>query len=87
MTFSCARNFVMVAMVSLALAGCFEEDIQANEPPHSVEWFKKHDAERQVTLEECADNPGELRGTPNCENALEAETQLSSGSLRQVDNW
>lgn len=53
----------------------------------TVEWFKEHAQERQATLETCANNPGELKDTPKCINAVEAERQLSSGSLRTIDNW
>lgn len=86
MNFSYVRNFVVVALVSFALTGCFD-DTKETGPVHDVEWFKTHDDERQATLEECANNPGELKDTPNCSNALEAEKQLSSGSLHDVNNW
>jgi hypothetical protein len=86
MNFSCARNFAVVALVSFALTGCFDETKETG-PVHDVEWFKTHNNERQATLEECANNPGELKDTPNCSNALEAEKQLSSGSLHDVNNW
>ncbi len=87
MKISCARNLAVAALVSFALTGCFEDSAKETGPVHDVEWFKAHNNERQVKLEECANNPGELKDTPNCLNALEAEKQLSSGSLRDVNNW
>ena len=86
MKFSCTRNFAVVVLVSFALTGCFDDTPEAG-PVQTVDWYKTHNDERKATLEGCANNPGELKGTPNCENALEAEEQLSSGSLKNVDNW
>lgn len=86
MNFSYVRNFVVVALVSFALTGCFDDNKESG-PVRDVEWFKTHDDERQAKLEECANNPGELKDMPNCSNALEAEKQLSSGSLHDVNNW
>lgn len=87
---SCARKIAALMVAILWLTGCSEEAPTTTGPLDSVqdvEWFKAHDDKRQVVLEACANNPGELSGTPNCENAVEAESQLSSGSLKNVDNW
>jgi uncharacterized membrane protein required for colicin V production len=87
MIFSCARKVAILALATTSLAGCFNSE-KVTEPVQiqSVEWFKSNDNVRKETLEKCANNPGELKETPNCKNALEAETQLSSGSLKNV-NW
>ena len=86
MIFSCARKVAVLAVATTSLAGCFESE-KVIEPVQNVEWFKSNDNVRKETLEKCANNPGELKETPNCKNALEAETQLSSGSLKNVSNW
>lgn len=92
MRFSYVRNVVVIALVSLSLTGCFDDTTETTStkttsPVHDVEWFKSHDDERQATLKDCSNNPGDLKDKPNCSNALEAEQQLSSGSLHNVDNW
>lgn len=73
------------------LAGCFDDSAdqsdRAAEVIKPVEWYKSHEPKREEMLKYCADNPGQLEETPNCKNALEAEQQLSSGSLKQLDNW
>ncbi|WP_229636044.1 EexN family lipoprotein [Vibrio parahaemolyticus] len=76
----------MLAVVAFSLTGCFESE-KTTGPVQTVEWFKSHNDERKETLKTCANNPGELSETPNCVNALEAENQLSSGSLKNVNNW
>ncbi|HCG7560661.1 TPA: EexN family lipoprotein [Vibrio parahaemolyticus] len=85
---SCARKILMLALVSssLILTGCFEGE-KSIESVQTVEWFKSHNNERQAVVKNCTNNPGELSETPNCINALKAEKQLSSGSLRNVNNW
>ncbi len=80
MKFSFTRNIAAVALVSIMLTGCFQEA----EPVHDVEWYKTHDAERQAKLKECSNNPGELRDTPNCENAVQAEKALSFGKPKDI---
>lgn len=87
MKISYVRNLAVMALVSFALTGCFDEEPASTVPVHDVEWFKAHNDARKATLEECSNNPGELKDTPNCSNALEAEKQLSSGSLHNVENW
>lgn len=87
MKVSYVRNFVVVALASLVLAGCFDGKEKSLGPVHDVGWFKENGEERQAMLEECSNNPGQLKETPNCSNALEAEKQLSSGSLHDVNNW
>lgn len=71
---------VLLAIVTVAISGCF-----GDEPVHTAEWYKEHDSERQEKLKACSDNPGELRDTPNCVNALQAERVLSSGELFELD--
>ncbi|WBF16938.1 EexN family lipoprotein [Halomonas elongata] len=84
MGFSCARNFAAVALVSVALTGCFDDtpDTGTIKP---VDWYKAHDAERQVMLEKCGNNPGELKDDSNCINARQAMKLLSSGEEFELD--
>lgn len=84
MNISYVRNFVVVAMVSFALTGCFDDTPETG-PVQTVDWYKAHDNERQETLEKCSNNPGELQETPNCVNALQAERALSSGEPFELD--
>lgn len=77
---SYTRKILFIGLIGL-LTGCFDK-----EETRSVEWFLKHNPEREETLKRCNDNPGEFSETPNCKNALAAESKLSSGSLRKT-NW
>jgi hypothetical protein len=52
--------------------------------PHPVSWYREHEVERQAQLRVCQEQPGELRATPVCVNALTAERAESLGSLRQL---
>lgn len=66
-----------------SLTACFEKT--DGEPIQTVEWYKTHDNEREEKIAECSNDPGTLKETPNCVNAIQAANQLSSGSLRSVD--
>lgn len=81
--FSCARNFVIVALASVVLTGCLDDTLEI-EPVQTVDWYQAHDDERQDTLKVCANNPGELKDDSNCINAREAERMLSSGEPRNI---
>jgi len=69
----------VVAIASVLISGCLER-----EETQSVSWYKEHKSERAEMLRRCSDNPGELKETPNCQNAVAAEAQLSTGSIHPV---
>lgn len=64
---------VLAAMV-LNFTGCGEQ-----EEVKTVDYYKEHEAERKAKIEECKNNPGELRGTPNCINATTAKMHSGKG--------
>lgn len=68
----------LAAMV-LNFTGCGEK-----EEVKTVEYYKEHADERKAKIEECKNNPGELRGTPNCTNAIAA--YRSSGAKVRLDD-
>lgn len=74
---SCARNTLILVLASLSLQGCFSSE----EETKSVEWYLEHENERQAKLEACNNNPGELKDTPNCQNAVRAEVVGSAGAM------
>jgi hypothetical protein len=43
--------------------------VALSEEVKTVSYYLEHDTERKVKLEECQNNPGQFRGTPNCVNA------------------
>lgn len=55
-----------VLLLPAFLAGC------NGEKTNSVEYYTEHKDERNAKLQECRDNPGELKKTPNCINAAES---------------
>lgn len=71
------KNLTLVVIFSMALTGCLE----SKEPVHDVDWFKSHNSERRVVLNECINNAGELEESPNCINAKQAEKELTVGKL------
>lgn len=67
----------VVAAMLAALAGCAAKE----EPVQTVEFYSANKDVREAVLKACRDNPGELRGTPNCVNAGASERkQQWSGS-------
>lgn len=74
-----ARSGLWAVVAILTLAGC------APAPkPHSVAAFRANSTLRAQTLARCANNPGELRNTPDCVNATEAERLEGLGNLRTL---
>lgn len=62
------------------LAGC-----GADEPVHSVDWYKVHSSERDIRISVCERQAGTLSLTPNCVNAKQArnEQQLDQRGYRK----
>lgn len=62
---------VILAMLSIGtmigITACHKEKV------HDVEYYKNNTDERKQAIEACRNNPGELRGSPNCMNAFQAE--------------
>jgi len=82
MKISCARKLLVMVLTGLILIGCSDQEAETNQTVRDVEWFKNHKSELEATLKECANNPGVLQQNPNCQNAIAASMQTSSGSLR-----
>lgn len=67
-------------VVLFLLAGCGADD-----PVHSVDWYKAHSLERDSRISECERHAGTLALTPNCVNAKQArnEQQLDQRGYRK----
>jgi hypothetical protein len=50
----------------------------------TVDYYRAHAVERAATLRTCANDPGDLRDSPNCVNAREAARVEDVGSLRSL---
>jgi hypothetical protein len=71
-----------IVLAVLALAAC-------NRTPGgggtlTVDYYRAHATERAATLSTCANDPGNLRDSPNCVNAREAARVEGVGSLRSL---
>ena len=74
-----ARSGSWVVVASLTLAGC------APAPkPHTVADFRANPALRKQVLARCANDPGELRDSADCVNAMQAERLEGLGNLRSM---
>lgn len=82
---SYVRNFAFASLVGLSLAGCFEQ--KPLEETKSVEFYSQNSTDRSEMVKRCANNPGELKDTPNCINAMQAEKAATSGTLKKLNNW
>jgi len=67
--------------MTLLLAGC---NRGPDDTRLTVEYFRAHAAERQSTLRECANDPGNLNNSPVCANARQAARIEDVGSLRNL---
>ena len=64
----------MAIDVFCLMAGCGQDKSLVTGKTKSLEWFMEHENERQEALEICKENNWQLKGLPNCENAIRAET-------------
>ena len=68
------------AIIGLGLGACSADDTS----PFTVAYYKEHEAERKAMLIKCNNDPGHLKGTPQCINARQASLAEGSGSLRSL---
>jgi PBP1b-binding outer membrane lipoprotein LpoB len=73
------KIYSLVACIALVLSGCNESS--SSDPTQTVEWYKENTDARQAMMQKCANNPGELRTTPNCINAKQAEQAVLMDKL------
>jgi hypothetical protein len=71
-----------IVLAVLALAACSRTP--GGGGTHTVDYYRAHAAERAATVNACANNPGELRESPSCVNAREAERVEGIGSLKTL---
>ncbi|EIU1335167.1 EexN family lipoprotein [Pseudomonas aeruginosa] len=73
-----ASRFPIVVL--FLLTGC-----GADEPVHSVDWYKAHRSDRDIRISKCERQAGTLALTPNCVNAKQArnEQQLDQRGYRK----
>ncbi|MGL6003089.1 MAG: EexN family lipoprotein [Plesiomonas sp.] len=77
-----------ISLISiLSITSCFDKQQQQQQQQiNTVDYYSKNIEERVKTIKQCSDNPGELKNTPNCVNAIKAETLASSGNLKKI-SW
>jgi hypothetical protein len=71
------KTIAIAAATALAMTACSGP----SEPVQTVDWYKTHAPERTAMYQRCHDNPGELRGTPNCVNAAAAVSTLAFSGM------
>lgn len=80
------KSTILIALVLSLLAGCESKKPEApKEVIQTVEWYVKHEPERNTTLEKCRKNPSELDSTSNCLNAVAAGRIKSVESTKKYD--
>jgi len=72
----------MLSLFVFALMGApaaFAEGQQGKDSkPHTVDWYMapENKAALEAKLKECRNNPGELKDTSECQNAVQADLKL-----------
>lgn len=61
-------------LIIISLSGCFSEKTR------TVEYYTENAEARAEKIKECANNPGELEHTPNCQNAAAAQVKIEFDS-------
>ena len=73
------KTFTLIGCLLFLVAACTRE---AGAARHTVDEYRANQALRQAVLQQCASDPGTLKGTPDCVNVQEAARLESYGSLR-----
>ncbi|MGO7021095.1 EexN family lipoprotein [Rhizobium leguminosarum] len=70
---------VLLGVVALALSACSPRA----EKVYTVDDLVADEALLAKIIDECRNNPGELRGSPNCQNAEAADGKLRLERMRK----
>lgn len=73
------RKLLMLLVLASSLIGCRGEKV------HDVQYYLDRPEECKEQAAKCLNNPGELGGTPNCQNALTAEARSSFRGARPIE--
>ncbi len=74
------KKIICVLMFSILFAGCSKvEKVQ------TVDWYKKHNDERQQVMKKCNNDPGNLEDDKNCINAFAADDSIVWGSKKFIN--
>ena len=73
-------RFIPLIIALVAISACKKEET------FDVDFYLANDAARTAKVKECRNNPGELRDSANCINALEAlgKKMTSGGSMPAI---
>jgi hypothetical protein len=77
----CVRMCLGFVVTAVSAAGCAPVPDRATQ---TVDYYTGHAKERQMMLEQCQNNPGEIARSPNCVNAMAAARLAGQGSLRTL---
>ena len=84
---------LIICMICLSIFGCKSRDSDnkidvikttPKEETRTVDWYISHESELKEKLNECGNNPGLLKDTPNCINAKEAHNRGSLDGIGKV---
>lgn len=70
--------FLFVAALGAAQTACAEGQQGKDAKTHTVDWYMapENKAALEAKLKECRNNPGELKNTAECQNAVQADLKL-----------
>ena len=72
-------TFVSAMSAMSALAAC-----SPRSDPHDVAYYRAHGPERGAEMAACRNDRGRVAATPNCINALAADSEAESGRFWTV---
>lgn len=81
------KGKILLALLVMGVSGAFAGPASA-EATRTVEWYLAPENEQALNakIEECRNNPGELRDTPNCVNARQAvQKKATSKRFKKVE--
>lgn len=77
-------KFLATLALITFLTGCNDTPI---EEVKTVEYYEQNESSLKLKIKECKNNPGELRETPNCQNAFQAMKNNSAGVPNGNNDW
>jgi hypothetical protein len=74
----------IATLVCCLQVGCTKDKSLVTGETKSLKWFMEHPDEREEALAICREDNWALKGLPNCDNAIGAETVIRSNRKEKI---
>jgi len=78
------RSLLAATIATVMITSRDNRDVAKNRSAHDVQYYRDNPEIGKVTIEKCKNNPGNLKDSPDCINALDASERAMNDSIERA---